>query len=166
MHIKKSSIAVPLVFLPLQLLTLHLVHEIKVRLVEVMHTHITVFSTRGISRALGVNADGVERPEVTTHTTDFILEDLVVETGFEFTLASGGGGDIHGSLTTTENHVVFLGGDDGAVEGGVGNVGFDDGEVTGGNELYFVSCFILLPYEWSLPGAGCDIPWRSCLCWQ
>lgn len=101
-----------------------------------MHAHITVLTTGCISGTLGMNADGVERPEVTTHTTNFILEDLVVETGFEFTLTSGGRGDIHGGLTTTQNHVVFLGGDDGAVEGRVGNVGFEDSEVTGGNELF------------------------------
>lgn len=101
-----------------------------------VYTDVTVLSTRGISRTLGMNANGVQRPEVTTHTADFILKDLVVETGFEFTLASGCRGDIHGGLATAQHHVVFLGGDDGAVEGGVGNVGFEDGEVTGGNELF------------------------------
>lgn len=114
-----------------------------------VHTDITVFSPGGVGSALGVDADGVKGSEVTTHTTDLILEDLVVETGFEFTLASGGGGDIHGSLTTTQNHVVLLGGDDGAVEGSVGNVGLDDGEVTGGNELLLsVSSLSVTKYKY------------------
>ena len=95
-----------------------------------MNTHISVLSARGISRAGRVHSDSVERTEMATHTPDFVLKDLVVETGFEFTLARGGGCDFHGGLATAEDHVVLFRGDGGCVEGGVGGEGFEDGEVT------------------------------------
>lgn len=117
------------------MLPLDLVHEIKVRLVEVVDTDVTVLTTGGVGGTGGVSVDGVQGTEVATDTADLVLEDLVVETSFEFTLARGGRGDIHGSLTTSQDHVVLLGGDGGAVQGRVGNVGFEDGEVTAGDEL-------------------------------
>lgn len=104
-----------------------------------VHTNVTVLTTRGVCCALGVNTDGVEGTEVTPDTTDFVLENLVVETSLEFTLASGGGSDIHGGLTTSQDHVFLLGRDGGAVKGSVGDVGLEDGEVTGGHELYDIS---------------------------
>lgn len=100
-----------------------------------MNANVTVLSTRGISRAGGVHGDGVERTEVATHTTDFVFKDLVVEASFEFTLAGRGGCDFHGGLATAEDHVVLFRGDGGCVEGGVGSEGFEDGKVTGGDDL-------------------------------
>lgn len=63
----------------------------------------------------------------------------VVESGFEFTLAGRGGGDIHGGLTTTKNDEVLLGCHTSSVEGSVGDIGFEDGEVAGGQELDVIS---------------------------
>lgn len=83
--------------------------------------------------------NGVKRTEVATNTADFVFEDLVVETGFEFTLAGGGGRDIHGGLTTSQDHVVLLGSDHGGVEGSIGDVGFHDGEVAAGHKLGYIS---------------------------
>lgn len=124
-----------------------------------VYTDVAILTTRGVCRTLGVNPDGVERSEVTTNTADFVLKDPVVETGFEFTLASGRGGDIHGGLTTAQDHVVLLGGDDGAVERRVGDVGFEDGEVTGGQELYLLDRLCLEGGQ--MPAV--NVPWRSCL---
>jgi hypothetical protein len=70
-----------------------------------------------------------------TYTANLLGEDLVVEAGFEFTLAGGGGCDVHGGLATTEDDVVFYGGHGGAVEGGVGDVGLEDVESLDINEL-------------------------------
>lgn len=72
---------------------------------------------------------------MTTHTTDLLLEDLVVETRLELSLSRRGGGDIHGGLTTSKDDKVFLGCDGGAVEGGVRDVGLEHFEVAGGDEL-------------------------------
>lgn len=121
--------------LPPHLLSLNLVHEIKVGLVEVVHTDVTVFTTGGVGRTGGVDGNGVEGTEVTTDTADLVLEDLVVEASFEFTLPGRGRGDIHGGLTTTQDHVVLLGRNRGAVQGGIGRIGLEDGEVTGGQKL-------------------------------
>lgn len=63
----------------------------------------------------------------------------MVESGFEFTLAGGGGGDIHGGLTTTQNDEVLLGCHASSVERSVGDIGFEDGEVAGGQELHVIS---------------------------
>jgi hypothetical protein len=56
---------------------------------------------------------------VATDTANLLLEDLVVETRLELTLAGRGPGDIHGGLTTTEDDVLLLRRDGGAVEGSV-----------------------------------------------
>lgn len=96
-----------------------------------MDTNVAVLTTTGVAPAGRVGGDGVEGTKVTTDTANLVLEDLVVEAGLELALASGGGGDIHGSLTTTEDDKVLLGGNDGAVEGGVARVGLEDLEVAG-----------------------------------
>lgn len=116
-------------------LSLDLVSEIKVALVKVVHTDVTVLTTTGVAPAGRVGGDGVKRTEVTTNTADFVLEDLVVETSLEFTLASGGSGDFHGGLTTTKDDKVLLGGNGCAVERGIAGVRLEDFEVAGGKEL-------------------------------
>lgn len=116
-------------------LPLDLVHKVKVTLVEVMDTDVTVLTTAGVALAGRVSGDRVEGTEVTAHTTNFALEDLVVETRLEFTLTRGGGGDIHGGLTTTENDEVLLASDGSAVKRGVGGVGLEDLQVLSCDEL-------------------------------
>lgn len=116
-------------------LPLHLVEKIIVALVKVVNADVAVLSATGVALAGWVSGDGVEGAEVTANTADLILEDLVVEAGFEFTLAGGGAGDVHGGLATTEDDKVLLRGHGGAVEGGVGDVGLDDLKVSGGDEL-------------------------------
>lgn len=100
-----------------------------------VNTHVTVLTTRRVSGTGGVNIDGVEGTEVTTDTANLVFENLVVETGLEFTLASGGSCDIHGGLTTTQNHVFLLGSDRGGVEGSIGGIGLEDVEIASGQEL-------------------------------
>ena len=100
-----------------------------------MHTDVTIFSTAGVALTSRIGGNGVERTKVASHAADFVLKDLVVETGFEFTLTGGRAGDVHGGLTTAENYKVFLGRDGGGVEGGVGGVGLEDFKVLSGDEL-------------------------------
>lgn len=116
-------------------LPLDLVHEVVVTLVEVVDADVAVLTAAGVALAGRVGGDRVEGTEVTAHATNLALEDLVIETGLEFTLASRGGGDIHSGLTTTEDDVVLLAGDGSAVERGVGGVGLEDLEVLGCDEL-------------------------------
>lgn len=116
-------------------LPLDLVHEIEVTLVEVVNSHVAVLSAACVALTVGVGGDGVEGTEVATHTADLVLEDLVVEAGLELTLTGRGTGDVHGGLTTTEDHEVLLRGDGGAVEGSVADVGLENFEVRGGDEL-------------------------------
>lgn len=68
-------------------------------------------------------------------SSDFVFEDLVVEAGFEFALARGCGCDVHGCLAAAKDDEVLLWGNGGGVEGGVGYVGFEEGEVAGGDHL-------------------------------
>lgn len=92
-----------------------------------VHTHVTVLTAGAVALARGVDGDVVEGTEVAAHATDLLLEDLVVEAGLEFTLASGGGGDVHGGLATAEDNVALgVRGDGGGVEGRVGDVGLED----------------------------------------
>lgn len=76
-----------------------------------------------------------QRSKVTPDSTDLLLENLVVEPRFEFTLSGVGGGDIHSGLSSSENDKVLVGGDGGAVERSVGYVGLHDFEVAGVDEL-------------------------------
>lgn len=140
--------------LPVEVLPLNLVQEVEIALVKVVHSDVTVLSSGRVALAGWVRGDGVlmkrvsmqrpplkpkgktyQRTEVTTHTADLLLKDLVVEPRLELTLTGGGGSDVHSGLTTTEDDEVLLGGDGGAVERGVGGVGLEQLEVAGGDEL-------------------------------
>lgn len=114
---------------------LNLVHEVEVWLVEVVHAHVTILSSTAVSGALWVHGDVVERTEMTTHTTNLLHEDLVVEAGFKLSLTGRSGGDVHGGLSSTEDNVVFDGCDSGAVEGCVGDVRLEDVELLDVDEL-------------------------------
>lgn len=99
-------------------------------------THVTVLTTGAVHVSERADGDVVERTEVTSDTANLLLKDLVVETGFELSLTGRGGCDIHGGLTTTENDVVLDGSDGCAVERGICDVGLEDLEVIGGDELW------------------------------
>ena len=116
-------------------LALDLVAEVEESLVEVVDAHVTVLAATGVALARGVGGDCVEGTEMASDAANLVLEDLVVEASLKFTLARGGSGDIHGGLTTTQNHEVLLRGHGGAVEGCVGGVGLEHLEVAGGNQL-------------------------------
>ena len=122
-----------------QLLPLYLVHKVEVGLVKVVNADITVLTTRGICGTCWVDVNGVEGPEVTTHTPDLVFENFVVEASLEFTLASGGCSDIHRGLATTKNHVIFLRRDSGGIEWCVGRVGFENGQITSRQKLCAIS---------------------------
>lgn len=108
----------------LRLLLLNLIHEIKIALIEMMHADISILPAARIAAAAGIDGDGVEGPKVALDAADLVLEDAVVEAGFELALARGGGGHVHGGLAAAEDHEGFVGRDGGGVEGGVGDVGF------------------------------------------
>lgn len=69
------------------LLALDLELEVKVRWVEVVQTAVSVLSSTAVHGSERADGDVVERTEVTSYTTNLLLEDLVVETGFEFSLS-------------------------------------------------------------------------------
>jgi hypothetical protein len=108
------------------MLPFDLIHKVKIGLVEMMHTNVTIFSTTAVACALGVHSDIVQRPEVTPHTANLLLEDFVIKPCLELSLSCAGRCDVHGSLTTTENNVVLDGRDCGAVERGIGGVGLEN----------------------------------------
>lgn len=89
-----------------------------------MHPHVPVLPATRVPPPQRIHRHRVQRAEMPLYAPDFVLEDLVVEAGFELALPRGGGGDVHGGLAAAEDHKGFLGGDGGGVEGGVGEVGF------------------------------------------
>ena len=105
-------------------LPLHLVPKIKIPPNKRMHPYIAVLAAARVPPPERVHRHRVQGPKVPLDAPDFVLEDLVVEAGFELALAGGGGGDVHGGLAAAEDHEGFLGRDGGGVEGGVGGVGF------------------------------------------
>lgn len=100
---------------------------------------VAVLTTGGIARAGWVDSDRVEGTKVALDAADFVLEDLVVEPRFEFTLASMCCCHFRCRLTATQNNVVFLRGDCGRVQRGIGNVGLENREISGGQNLVVVS---------------------------
>lgn len=100
-----------------------------------MHPHIPVLPPAGVPSPQRIHRHRIQRAEMPLDATDLVLEHLVVEAGFELALPRRGGGDVHGGLAAAEDHEGFFGGDGGGVEGGVGGVGFQGGEVAGGDEL-------------------------------
>ena len=72
---------------------------------------------------------------MSTDTADLLLEDLVVETRLELSLACRGGGDVHGGLSSSEDDKVLLWCDGGGVEWGIGDEGLHDLKVGGINDL-------------------------------
>lgn len=76
-----------------------------------------------------------KRSEVATDTANLLLEDFVVEAGLELSLAGRGPGNVHGCLTTAEDDEILLRSDSGAVHRGISDVGLEDLEVLGGDEL-------------------------------
>lgn len=98
-------------------------------------TDITILTTRAVHGAERADCNVVERTEVTSDAANLLLEDFVVEASLELSLTGRGGCDIHGCLTTTENDVVLDRGDCSRVERGIGDVGLEDLEIVGGDEL-------------------------------
>lgn len=119
----------------LPLLPLNLEREIEVRLVELVHAHISVLSAGCVALAGRVHGDGVERAEMPTDAADLLLEDLVVEARLELSLARRGRRDVHGRLATAEDDKVFLWRDGGGVQGRVSYEGLHDLEVGGVDNL-------------------------------
>lgn len=116
-------------------LPLHLIPEIEIPPIKRMHSHIPVLPATRIPSPQRIHRHRVQRAEMPLHAADLVFEYLVVEAGFEFALPGRCGGDVHGGLAAAEDDEGFLGGDGGGVEGGVGGVGFQEGEVAGGDEL-------------------------------
>lgn len=89
-----------------------------------MHPHIPILPTTGIPPPLRIHRNRIQRSEMPLYAPNLVLEDAVVEACFEFALAGGGGGNVHGCLPAAEDYKVLFGGDGGGVEGGIGDVGF------------------------------------------
>ncbi len=116
-------------------LSLHLVQKVEIALVKLVHSNVAVLAPAGVALARRIRRYRVQRTEVTAHTADLVLEDLVVESGLELSLPSRRGGDVHGGLATSENDEIFLGGDGGAVERCIGRVGLENLKILGADEL-------------------------------
>ncbi len=115
------------------LLPLNLIPKVKIPPIELMHPHIPILAPTRIPPPQRIHRNRVQGSEMTFDAADLVFEDFVVEAGFEFALAGGGGGDVHGCLAAAEDDEGFFGGDGCGVEGGVGGVGFYYVEVAGGD---------------------------------
>ncbi|KAH3679980.1 hypothetical protein WICPIJ_008456, partial [Wickerhamomyces pijperi] len=97
----------------------HIVLEIKVRFFKLVDTDITIFTPRGVTCALWMNSDVIQRTEMTLHSTNLITKHLVVESSFKLTLSHGRSGDVSGFLTTTKNDEFLDWGNGGGVQWGI-----------------------------------------------
>lgn len=100
-----------------------------------MHPDVSILATTGVAPALRIHGNSIQWAEVALDSADFVLEDLVVEAGFEFALTRRSVRYIHGCLATADDDEVFLGGDGGGVQRGVCDVSFEDFELASGNKL-------------------------------
>lgn len=96
---------------------------------------------------------------MTSDTTNLVLEDLVVESSLKFTLPLRSGGDISGFLTTAEDDEVFLRGERGSVERGVGGIGLKNFEVVYIDDLGLrvIVLVRLIPLEVGYRGLGANL---------
>jgi hypothetical protein len=117
------------------MLSLHLVHEIKICLIEMMHPYISILATTRISTPLRIRGDRIERTKMAFHAPNFIFKDLVVKTRLKFTLARGGCRHVGGGLTPSEDHEIFFRRDGRGIQRGIGRVSFENFEIAGGDEL-------------------------------
>lgn len=103
-----------------------------------MHSHIPVLGATGITPAHRVDGDGVQRAKMALDPANLVFEDAVIEARLELALPGGRLGDFHGGLAAAEDNKVLFGGDGGCVERGVGHVGFEEFEGSGGYYLFLI----------------------------
>jgi hypothetical protein len=68
-----------------------------------MQPNVTVLSSTRERLSRGVNGDGVEGTEMTTHSSNLLLQHAVPEPGLELSLTLRSRGDGHGVLSSSEN---------------------------------------------------------------
>jgi len=120
---------------PVLTLPLDLVQEVEIALVELVDTHVSVLTTAAVALSGGISSHCVERAEMATDTANLLFENLVVEARLELSLPCRGCCDIHSCLSTAEDDEILLDGHRGAVERGVSDVGLENLEVLGRDEL-------------------------------
>lgn len=132
-------------------LSLHLVCEIEIPLIKLVHSNVAILASTSIPLSIGVGCDRVEGSEMTSDSTNLLFEDLVVESSLKLSLTSCCGSHIHSCLSTAEDYKVFLGCDGCAVQWCVGHVGLHDFEITRVNELHRLGpLFHQIPRELTL----------------
>jgi len=94
--------------------------------------------------AVRIYCNSVKWSEVSSHTANFLLENLVVEAGFEFPLARRSCGDVHCCLTTSKNNKVLFRSDGSTVKWSIGYIGFHDFKISCIDELLPSACFTLV----------------------
>lgn len=120
-----------------------------------VNSNITIFTARSErlavrvdrNRVNGTAAEGISSrsgsrnsscdSQVTSYTTDFLLEHTMPEPSLELSASCACGGDTSGILTTSNNHIRLERGDDCAVERSFRGEGLDDGKVLG--VMYLIS---------------------------
>jgi hypothetical protein len=78
-------------------------------------------------------------PEMTSDSTNLLLEDLVIESSLKLSLPTACRGDVHSSLATSKYNKILLGCNSRAVERSVGNIGLHDFKVGSVDKLSQVS---------------------------
>lgn len=66
---------------------------------------VSVLSTRGITFAIRMKSHRVDRTKMSLDPGELLLEDHVEEPRIELADSTGGRGDVHRLLTTSQDHV-------------------------------------------------------------
>lgn len=102
-----------------------------------------------------MDCDGVQWAEMSPHSSNLILKDLMIEPRLEFTLSGTGSGDIHSGLSTAEDDEVFPGCYGCGIEWSVGGVGLENFEIAGADN--FSGLVFAGGYEICLVGRKLDV---------
>ena len=105
--------------------------ELEVGIVELVHPDVSVLATAGVAPSGGVEHDRVDGTEVTLHPSELLVEHHVEEPGVELADPGGGGGHVHGVLTSAQHDVVEQRADGGRVHGTLGLVAFQFLQIMG-----------------------------------
>lgn len=81
--------------------------KVKIRRIELVQTNVTIFTTTGVSLAVGVEGQRVDRTEMALDAAKFFFKYQMEETSIEFTDTRRSRCHVHGVLTTSQHHLAF-----------------------------------------------------------
>lgn len=82
--------------------------KVEIRLVELVQTNVTIFTTAGVCFTVGMESQRIDGTKMTLYSSEFLFKHQMKETGIEFTDTCRGRRHVHGVLTTTQHDLQVI----------------------------------------------------------